>query len=174
MKTCTKCEEVKELGEFHRNKGTNDGMSTHCKKCVSVRGKEYYKENKGKFQEKGKDYRKRNSKKLLERDRKWKKENRFATILIRSRAEAKRSNHIPCNATVEELEMSFTGRCGICGVPQLELMQHLAMDHNHTTGEFRGWLCRRCNTALGLLGDNEELLIDAIHYLMSYEQRKTK
>jgi len=30
----------------------------------------------------------------------------------------------------------------------------LALDHNHDTGEFRGWLCSNCNLGLGRLGDN--------------------
>lgn len=29
----------------------------------------------------------------------------------------------------------------------------LHLDHDHTTGKFRGWLCSKCNQALGLLGD---------------------
>lgn len=29
----------------------------------------------------------------------------------------------------------------------------LCLDHDHTTGAFRGWLCDRCNRAAGLLGD---------------------
>lgn len=28
-----------------------------------------------------------------------------------------------------------------------------ALDHNHETGAFRGWLCTRCNAGIGLLGD---------------------
>lgn len=30
------------------------------------------------------------------------------------------------------------------------------MDHCHDTGAFRGYLCKRCNTGTGLIGDNEE------------------
>ena len=29
------------------------------------------------------------------------------------------------------------------------------LDHDHETGQFRGYLCKRCNTGTGLIGDNE-------------------
>lgn len=41
----------------------------------------------------------------------------------------------------------------------------LALDHDHMTGKFRGWLCHRCNLGMGLLGDDIEGLRRAIAYL---------
>jgi len=41
----------------------------------------------------------------------------------------------------------------------------LCVDHDHKTGEFRGWLCGKCNSGLALLGDNIEGLIAAFVYL---------
>lgn len=38
-------------------------------------------------------------------------------------------------------------------------------DHDHETNEFRGWLCKKCNTGLGALGDNLESLLRAVEYL---------
>ena len=38
-------------------------------------------------------------------------------------------------------------------------------DHDHETGEFRGWLCKKCNTGMGALGDNLESLLRAVQYL---------
>lgn len=32
-KQCTKCKEIKELSEFHKNKATKDGLSCWCKIC---------------------------------------------------------------------------------------------------------------------------------------------
>lgn len=53
--------------------------------------------------------------------------------------------------------------CECCGRPPGKLS--LALDHCHVTGEFRGWLCTSCNTAIGKLGDNLEGLYRAIAYL---------
>lgn len=40
-------------------------------------------------------------------------------------------------------------------------------DHDHKTKEFRGYLCKRCNTGTGLIGDNEG-------YWRNANNRKTK
>lgn len=45
------------------------------------------------------------------------------------------------------------------------MKQSMALDHDHVTGKFRGWICARCNVGLGLLGDNIEGLQAAIAYL---------
>jgi len=55
--------------------------------------------------------------------------------------------------------------CEICGIPGSELKRGLCFDHDHNTGIFRGWLCGRCNTALGLVSDNTETLMKMIKYL---------
>jgi hypothetical protein len=61
------------------------------------------------------------------------------------------------------------GLCAICGQPETAqrrgITKTLAVDHNHTTGQIRGLLCHRCNTALGLLGDDPERLQAVIRYL---------
>ena len=38
-------------------------------------------------------------------------------------------------------------------------------DHDHETGELRGWLCDYCNRGIGALGDDIEGLEEAIKYL---------
>lgn len=48
----------------------------------------------------------------------------------------------------------------------------LNVDHDHDTGDFRGWLCRRCNLGLGQLGDNIEGLNMAIAYLMKAQDER--
>ena len=53
--------------------------------------------------------------------------------------------------------------CEVCGrVPRKE---SLHWDHDHNTGEFRGWLCGNCNRALGLVGDNPTTLRNLASYL---------
>jgi hypothetical protein len=45
----------------------------------------------------------------------------------------------------------------------------LACDHDHQTGEFRGWLCKNCNIGLGLLGDD----IAGIRSMLAYLERSS-
>jgi hypothetical protein len=54
--------------------------------------------------------------------------------------------------------------CYICGEP--ELHRALSIDHNHRTGKVRGLLCSNHNRALGLLGDDPDLLLKAHAYLV--------
>ena len=59
--------------------------------------------------------------------------------------------------------------CDICGKPPTSpyKSQHrkLCLDHNHKTGEFRGWLCDSCNVALSRFNDDVSILKKAIRYL---------
>lgn len=53
--------------------------------------------------------------------------------------------------------------CECCQKPPRRGSLHL--DHCHETGKFRGWLCSRCNMAIGKLGDTKAALIRAVKYL---------
>lgn len=53
--------------------------------------------------------------------------------------------------------------CECCGAPPAG--RALALDHDHGTGAFRGWLCFDCNTGIGRLGDNVAGIRRAIAYL---------
>ena len=53
--------------------------------------------------------------------------------------------------------------CDCCGKPLIKA----CLDHDHSNGKFRGWLCYNCNTGIGLLGDNEEGIIAALEYLVN-------
>jgi hypothetical protein len=57
--------------------------------------------------------------------------------------------------------------CAICGTTDSGPMDFHA-DHDHKTGEKRGVLCHKCNTGLGLLKDDIEILCAAIEYLNNY------
>ena len=52
---------------------------------------------------------------------------------------------------------------GMCPICSKRPATHV--DHNHDTGEVRGLLCNHCNRGIGLLGDDPEVLLRAIHYL---------
>jgi hypothetical protein len=74
-----------------------------------------------------------------------------------SRRRAVRRNAGVLDATGE----NRVGRCALCPYAGL-----LVCDHDHTTGLTRGWLCRKCNTGLGKLGDTVESVGRALAYLI--------
>jgi hypothetical protein len=65
-----------------------------------------------------------------------------------------------------EMKIAKAGRpkpshCDCCG----KSGRKIVWDHDHATGEFRGWICSPCNTALGMVGDSREVLHKMIAYL---------
>jgi len=84
--------------------------------------------------------------------------------LIGSRITARSRGYQPCASTPQDLVDSFTGECEIC--KSLGTMRELHLDHCHSTGNFRGWLCSGCNHALGNMRENPALLVAAAHYLL--------
>lgn len=53
-------------------------------------------------------------------------------------------------------------RCEVC----LE-QRRIVFDHCHISGKFRGWICSRCNTALGMVDDSKLVLRRLVDYLES-------
>lgn len=44
-------------------------------------------------------------------------------------------------------------------------MKKLCVDHCHETGEVRGLLCSKCNTAIGMFQEDINVMYRAIEYL---------
>ncbi len=53
--------------------------------------------------------------------------------------------------------------CELCSRPSKN--SSLCLDHDHDTGEFRGWLCIKCNTSIAWFGDNEAGILKVLEYL---------
>ena len=63
-----------------------------------------------------------------------------------------------------------SGLCALCQNPERPARNKagtrlLVVDHHHESGEVRGLLCRNCNAAIGLLGEDPAVLAAAIIYL---------
>ncbi len=66
----------------------------------------------------------------------------------------------------KDLEQRQENSCAICKKPEhLTPQSRLHIDHDHETGKVRGLLCMSCNTGLGHLKDDIELLRNSIKYL---------
>ena len=53
--------------------------------------------------------------------------------------------------------------CECCG----KIPVKWCLDHDHSTNKFRGWLCDKCNTAIGNLGDDMGGIVNALNYFLS-------
>ena len=55
------------------------------------------------------------------------------------------------------------GGCGICGKGDI------VFDHCHFTNQFRGWICRSCNSGIGKMGDTWRDVQSRADYLKEFE-----
>jgi hypothetical protein len=63
-------------------------------------------------------------------------------------------------------------KCDTCGASANDI--RLCLDHCHKTGKARGWLCIKCNSALGLANDSPRLLRKLADYLDSHKKKAPK
>ena len=142
QKQCSKCKSFLNWDCFRKRK-QNGKLYLHssCKKCNKINWDKWVANNKEHYQEI-----KQRGQNLLHHEHK-KYERRGIT---------KDQYNIVFN--------SQQGNCAICKKPSKDGCS-LAMDHNHKTNEFRGLLCKECNRALGLFGDNIDILQNAVIYL---------
>ena len=73
--------------------------------------------------------------------------------------------------SLEDYDVMFErqgGACAICKRTGLTL----CVDHCHLTGEVRGLLCIRCNSAIGFCSDDPTLLQAAAAYLQAARDRQ--
>jgi hypothetical protein len=118
--------------------------------------KRYYEKNRDRLNELSKARQKAHPERHLAYSRAWYARNREKERL-RAEIKNRRVYGLP------EPTRSRPDNCECCGKPNK--FRVLALDHCHTTGTFRGWLCDACNLGLGKLGDTVEALQKAIDYL---------
>jgi hypothetical protein len=63
----------------------------------------------------------------------------------------------------DKLIQDSNNLCMICKSPPGQKSLHI--DHDHKTGKVRGLLCHGCNTAIGHMKDDVNILTKAIEYL---------
>ncbi len=137
-KTCLTCKEAKPHSAFSpRNKKRPDKPKPYCKECSYL---------------KNRVWRKLNPERLASYKRKhvWSLKKRCAR------------RGITLTHFLDVFEQQGC-RCAIC---RKEMpVERTAIDHNHTTGKFRGVLCMKCNRALGMFADSPTVLKSALLYL---------
>ena len=140
-KPCKVCEVDKPFSEFNYANRARGVLSSYCKPCQSKLGNAH--------------------RATYSPDRTKDKCVRLRTTVNWFFAQLERQNHV----------------CAICGNPETQKhgtngsqkIRSLAIDHDHATGNVRGLLCFRCNTALYQIEKNgRDWPHKAVAYLDSY------
>lgn len=148
MKICERCTKTLPLTSFHKYRYSNDrrriqdGYQRRCKEC-------------------------RRGERDTTRKRIGGLEYKCRSFLRQALGTARLEGYCPCTGTVLELMKKWTGKCAVCG-KIADKLNDLHGDHCHKTGKFRGWLCQRCNTLLGRLGETEEEVLSRIEPFLHY------
>ena len=99
----------------------------------------------------------------------WQRNNKEKVAKIAREVNYKKKYGI----TIEQYDLILeqqNGGCAICGQP-CATGRFLAVDHDHATGKVRALLCKNCNTAIGLLGEDTDRMAKAIEYIQSHSER---
>lgn len=129
--------------------------------------KRRFKKHKQKIYKQQKDWRDKNSERLrsivAKRARVWRKNNPKKFQMTQQHYKEKQE--------LKRIEVAGRPRpevCELCNETAEPIKNggyRTVFDHNHITGQFRGWICDRCNKVLGLIEDNPDLLKAMIVYL---------
>lgn len=148
MKSCSKCRNTLPLSQFYESHGK---YSSWCKPCARAINRASY-----------------NRSPEVRRQR-----NQRVAVTTRARR---------LGLTYEQyvaLPCDPGEACAVCGSPPDgprnghfrsgthpdPKARNLAIDHDHTTGAIRGFLCSHCNRALGLMDDDPALLRKLAEYV---------
>jgi len=143
-KNCTKCQKNKSISEFSINKRNSDGsVFKYCYVCKDCRNIQQNKNRREKGITLGNTRRKKG---FFEN----KKERDFFYKFGIT------------NIDIDEMKQKQNYSCAICGRSEAEekkeFKKGLALDHCHTTGRVRAFLCMRCNLTLGILEKNIDFI----------------
>jgi len=182
-KKCLTCNTLKDLKDFSKSKGCQDGFSNKCKPCTKA-----FREAKGTVsKELAVRYQRFLTYKEVTFRCKCCKEEKLANEFYTKRDYGKvvisASKCRQCQLDYQlfktfgitrkqynELLQSQDFSCAICNISEKDYAKqgyrnNFAVDHCHTTGAIRGLLCDQCNRGIGYLKDSTQILASAINYL---------
>jgi hypothetical protein len=137
-KTCAKCKIEYPLENFHKDSRKNSSVRSYCTSCTTAYHREYMRK-----------FRKEKPEKAKQSERKRCLKYRYGISI----------------EGYEKLLKEQKGGCAICN--KFPNGRRLSIDHNHETGVIRGLLCDRCNTALGLLREDINIVKNLEGYLLA-------
>lgn len=144
--TCPKCGESKPIATGFSLASNRMGHKSWCRICTTNSNKVWKREHKI-------TYRKQQRKASVARYRRDPKANLDYQ---------RRRKYGLSKAGFVRLLIKQGCKCAICGNP-FKVTPHV--DHSHKTNKIRGLLCFKCNTGIGMLGDEAERVEKALLYL---------
>lgn len=178
MKKCTKCKLDLELIHFRKDPSKKDGKASYCKNCLKETQRIWYQNNKLKAQKTANSSYQKRKAKISDRRKELRKENpdKYKEAAKKrynpnKSKEAGWRNAGIIDMTIEkynELLSNQNNCCAVCNTHKDAFKRALSVDHNHTTGKFRGLLCDNCNRALGYLKESEVIINNLLTYLQCH------
>ena len=143
MPVCTKCKVEKTEDAFHTRKDNKTKRRSHCKECTNTRNLSRY--------------------------------HTYEEVKAsHHKASRKHSLRVKYGITLEDYDTMLElqgGGCYICGLMESSpKIKFLSVDHNHVTGRVRKLLCNGCNTALGGVREDTEILRKMIAYIEEHQE----
>lgn len=86
-------------------------------------------------------------------------------------------------APYRNLQPPHNHKCPSCGATEEEARlagvlsddkRVWCLDHDHETGEMRGWICQTCNKGLGLFKDNPHHMLRTIKYITEFLKSRSQ
>jgi hypothetical protein len=167
-KRCKVCGEVKPLDEFYKATGCVDGRRGDCRSCFQAKAVARAEAK----PELRRIARERTATWIAENDERYRQYKREYGKSDKKK-QSDRRIHLRNNfgLTLEDYDRMLAeqdGGCGICGDPPGKTALHV--DHDHETGVVRGLLCFRCNSALGNLRDDPDIITLALVYVTRHRE----
>jgi len=175
-RVCVTCRQLKPWDEFYKHPTGSNGHQAQCKDCFRIKYDGADKPR-AKVTPKGRECSKCGEYKLWDqfyhRTREGKKCTETAckacTLANTRRNKLLRVYGLTIETYAAMLEEQ-NHVCAICHQPETAKAPAghtipLAVDHDHTSGNVRALLCRRCNTSIGKFNDDPKLLQSALDYL---------
>ena len=132
-----------------------------------------------------KQYRLKNKERISKNQRRWKKENKelcriksieWANTHKEQRKLTLRKFQLKkfYGLSIDQFQKMLSNQNNCCALCSNEFKSDsdTSVDHNHTTGNVRQLLCKKCNFGIGMFNEDVSLLSKAINYINKWDVNK--
>ena len=147
VKPCTVC------GAQDRKPPRGKQVTGDCRPCARANNRKAYEIAPGKFISRSAKWALANPEKVAGYKANWVDKNPEKRRAASRKDQHKRKGWAPGEHEKSEDLRPFITNCDCCGIDDPCAKQGWHADHNHTTGMFRGFLCKPCNDIIGYIED---------------------